>query len=119
MGLLVLMTVLNLGFEGYQRIISADLTRARILSRALENSGYFTLLTQIHIPISKAGEKKQAKLDEDSPAYYEAGLPVVSFRLTDEIKSKYPNLKQAWIQSQLRGIGWIVPKYVKQPEPLT
>jgi glutamate decarboxylase len=40
------------------------------------------------------------------------GLPVVSFRFTDEIKAKYPNVKQAWIQLQLRGIGWIVPKYV-------
>jgi glutamate decarboxylase len=38
------------------------------------------------------------------------GLPVVSFRFTDEIKKKFPNVKQAWVQLQLRGIGWIVPK---------
>lgn len=40
------------------------------------------------------------------------GLPVVSFRFTDEIKKQFPGVKQAWVQLQLRGIGWIVPKSV-------
>jgi glutamate decarboxylase len=34
---------LNLGFEGYRRIAQADLTNARLLSRALEGSGYYTV----------------------------------------------------------------------------
>lgn len=42
--------------------------------------------------------------------YYHEGLPVVSFRFTDEFKAQNPNLQQAWIQSQLRYYGWIVPK---------
>lgn len=41
---------------------------------------------------------------------YEEGLPVVAFRFSDEVRKNYPDVKQAWIQSQLRGHGWIVPK---------
>lgn len=34
---------LNLGFDGYRRIAQADLANARMLSRALEGSGYYTV----------------------------------------------------------------------------
>jgi len=34
---------LNLGFDGYRRIAQADLANARLLSRALEGSGYYTV----------------------------------------------------------------------------
>jgi glutamate decarboxylase len=47
---------------------------------------------------------------EDDAEYYAEGLPVVSFRFTDKIKAEYPDVKQAWVQEQLRAIGWIVPK---------
>lgn len=104
---------LNLGYEGYRRVISADFVKARVLSRALENSGYFTLLSNSHIPVkaeSISEKAKGLKITDSMPEYYTPGLPVVSFRFTDDIKKKYPGLKQAWVQSQLRGIGWIVPK---------
>ena len=39
---------LNLGFEGYRNIALSDLKNARTLSRALERSGYFTVLSDIH-----------------------------------------------------------------------
>lgn len=103
-----------------------NLAKARLLSRALENSGYFTVLSNIHRPKS-AGDAAQAivpglseavgklvkgekPITEDDAAQYQEGLPVVSFRFTDEIKGEYPNVKQAWVQEQLRTIGWIVPK---------
>lgn len=105
---------INLGMDGYRRVVSADLVRARILSRALEKTGYFTILSNIHIPAkpdSIVGKARHGlQLDDDMPGYYTPGLPVVSFRFTDEIKAKYPKLNQAWVQSQLRAIGWIVPK---------
>lgn len=105
---------INLGMEGYKRVVAADLVKARVLSRALERSGYFVCLSNIHTPVSPDTLLGKAahdlKLDDDEPEYYIPGLPVVSFRFTDEIKQKYPHLKQAWVQSQLRGIGWIVPK---------
>lgn len=101
---------LNLGFSGYRRVIHADLTKARILSRALEKSGLFTILSEIHIPVDNPKTK-----DDTDPTYYRPGLPVVSFRFTDEIKAKYPHVQQRWVQEQLRAIGWIVPNYALPP----
>lgn len=123
--LLTDISVLNLGFAGYRRIMQNDLTKARLLSRALEHSGYYTVLSQIHKPkptgaaagavagaidSAKAAVGGHSSYTEEDAEYYMEGLPVVSFRFTDEIKQKYPNVKQAWVQLQLRGIGWIVPK---------
>lgn len=98
-----------------------DLTKARLVSRALENSGYYKVLSQIHKPkptgaidaLNSAAKSVAAghmPFTEEDAEYYMEGLPVVSFRFTDEIKAKFPNVKQAWVQLQLRGIGWIVPK---------
>jgi len=140
---------LNLGFAGYRRIMQNNLSKARLVSRALENSGYFTVLSNIHKPLptgtmpsvaavtdaitNKASSilKGKTEFNEEDAGkhplrqslivivayvvayvieFYEAGLPVVSFRFTDEIKQQYPNVKQQWVQLQLRGIGWIVPK---------
>ncbi|KAF5364790.1 hypothetical protein D9758_009317 [Tetrapyrgos nigripes] len=95
---------LNLGFEGYRRIATKDLRNARLLSRALENLGWFKVLSNIHRPLP-------GKDTDDDPESYESGLPVVSFMLSDDFKSKYPHVKQVWIQSLLRGKGWIVPNY--------
>lgn len=69
---------LNLGFEGYKQIASKDLRNARLLSRALEST-YFTVLSNIHVPVKKnllvaLGSKN------DNPEFYEVGLPVVAFR---------------------------------------
>lgn len=105
-----------------------NLAKARTLSRALENSGYYTCLSQIHVPkvpapssaaqtISNAAGQLEGlikgskeEIDETDARYYTPGLPVVSFRFSDKFKQQYPGIKQAWIQLQLRGIGWIVPK---------
>ena len=133
--------VLNLGFSGYRRIMQNNLSKARLVSRALESSGYFICLSNIHRPKSSGtvpsvaavtdvlankaksvlkGKTEFNEEDVSSPRrlalkflqaeFYQEGLPVVSFRFTDEIKKQYPNVKQQWIQLQLRGIGWIVPK---------
>ncbi|KIR57851.1 glutamate decarboxylase [Cryptococcus bacillisporus CA1873] len=128
-------TFLNLGFDGYKRVIDKDLTVARLISRALEHSGYFTCLSQIHHPKALSETTSSAEHSNIVPAianaantvlhgkaptvddaeYYCEGLPVVSFMFTDEIKKKYPNVKQAWVQMQLRSIGWIVPNYPLAP----
>lgn len=96
---------INLGYEGYRRIMSANLTKSRILSRALEDSGYFTVVSQIHLP-----KKGAESLSDDDPNKYLQGLPVVGFRFTDEVYKKYPEVKQMWLQNQLRQVSWIVPK---------
>jgi len=97
---------LNLGFEGYKKIAYKDLRNARLLSRALEKT-YFTVLSDVHRPIAKSNTSN----DIDNPECYEAGLPVVAFKLSDEYKKENPQVKQVWIQTMLKTKGWIVPNY--------
>ncbi|KAJ3868004.1 glutamate decarboxylase [Lentinula novae-zelandiae] len=94
---------LNLGFEGYRKIAIKDLRNARLLSRALENT-YFKVLSNIHRVLPGRDE-------DDDPESYEPGLPVVSFKLSDDFIEKYPHVQQVWVQSMLRTKGWIVPNY--------
>ncbi|KAF8605688.1 glutamate decarboxylase [Ceratobasidium sp. AG-I] len=112
---------LNLGFEGYRRIAQSDLRNARLLSRALELSGYFTVLSNIHKPLGTTKGLAQTVsdtltgVDEDEAEFYERGLPVVSFRFSDNFRAENPNVKQEWIQSLLRAKQWIVPNYALPP----
>ncbi|KAG9088554.1 hypothetical protein FRC06_001975 [Ceratobasidium sp. 370] len=112
---------LNLGFDGYRRIALADLRNARILSRALEMSGYYTCLSNIHKPLGTTKGLTQtlteavSGVNEDDAEYYERGLPVVSFRFSEKFKQENPNVRQEWVQSLLRAKQWIVPNYSLPP----
>jgi len=113
---------LNLGWEGYSRIARVDLANARTLSRALEGSGYYKVVSEIHdvhqdetTGVAHAISKAVEKVDEESPAFYKKGLPVVSFRFSDKFKADYPHVKQEWIQNLLRIKQWIVPNYALPP----
>ena len=48
--------------------------------------------------------------------HYEPGLPVVAFRFSEAYRTKYPDIKQKWIQTLLRSKGWIVPNYELAPD---
>jgi len=108
---------LSLGHAGYRQTMNANLQNARLLSRALELSGMFTLLSEIHRPLSE--EQKRAhnitSTDPNDAQLYTPGLPVVSFRWTDEFRREHPNLQQHWMQTLLRVRGWIVPNYELSP----
>ncbi|KAH6891904.1 glutamate decarboxylase [Coprinopsis sp. MPI-PUGE-AT-0042] len=102
---------LNLGFDGYKKIAWKDLRNARMLSKALDGT-YFTVLSNIHKPISTAeGDSSPNNHHNGSPEGYEPGLPVVAFRLSDKFKEEYPHVKQVWVSHLLRTKGWIVPNY--------
>lgn len=108
--------LLHLGFEGYRNIALADLTNARMLSRALERTGFYHVLSDIHRPpggLSASSQKIDDELDVES---YEPGLPVVSFRFSDDFQKNHPDIKQKWIQTLLRSKGWIVPNYELAPD---
>jgi len=47
------------------------------------------------VPIIRHGTEN---LDSDNPEDYEPGLPVVSFRLSDEFVKENPKVQQRWIQ---------------------
>jgi hypothetical protein len=54
-------------------------------------------------------------LDVDDPERYIPGLPVVSFRFTDDFKKDNPHIKQAAVSTLLRVKGWILPNYPLPP----
>jgi glutamate decarboxylase len=101
---------LSLGFEGYRNIALSDLKNARTLSRALEKTGFFTVLSDIHRP------KSSHSGDENDVEQYEEGLPVVAFRFSDDFQKKHPDIRQKWVQTLLRTKGWIVPNYDLAPD---
>ena len=116
----------NLGHEGYRKIGLADMKNARVLSRALEKTGYYTVLSDIHRAI---GARDAVGIDSDEievsvwmltdtlidahshPQDYEPGLPVVAFRFSDALKEKNPEIQQKWIQTLLRAKGWFVASF--------
>jgi Pyridoxal-dependent decarboxylase conserved domain len=54
--------LIHLGFEGYRAIALDDLRNSRLLSRALEKSEYYTVLSDIH---RKAGDQNVVGIDDD------------------------------------------------------
>ncbi|KAG1883197.1 pyridoxal phosphate-dependent transferase [Suillus subluteus] len=109
---------IHLGFEGYRAVAKDDLENARLLSRALEKSGWYTVLSEIHRPKSEDILQKNAHndFDEENIENYEEGLPVVAFRFSDSFQGSYPDIQQKWIQILLRAKGWIVPNYELAPD---
>ncbi|KAA1471234.1 glutamate decarboxylase [Dentipellis sp. KUC8613] len=111
---------LHLGFQGYRNVALSDLKNARTLSRALEHSGYYTVLSDIHRPVEGSAitdvAKRAVGFDESDVENYQPGLPVVSFRFSDEFKAEHPDVEQKWIQTLLRSKGWIVPNYELAPD---
>jgi glutamate decarboxylase len=111
---------LNLGWEGYARIARVDLANARALSRALEASGYYKVVSEIHEKytdnLASSLAHAVGTADESDPLYYQKGLPVVAFQFSDALKQEYPHCKQEWIQNLLRIKGWIVPNYALPPD---
>ncbi|KAK9490718.1 pyridoxal phosphate-dependent transferase [Lipomyces doorenjongii] len=107
---------IHLGQAGYRRIQRNALANARLLSNVLESTGYFTCLSEIH---RKKGLHKYVPGivdDSDDPEHYNAGLPVVAWRLSDDFKKNYPHVKQASISTMLRVKGYIIPNYPLPPD---
>jgi glutamate decarboxylase len=77
---------LRLGFAGYQRVLDRLARNARWLSKGLEKTGRFAMLSDDH------------------------GLPVVCFSLVDG-----QNFTVFDLSAKLRERGWIVPAYHMAP----
>ncbi|KAJ1929231.1 glutamate decarboxylase gad1 [Tieghemiomyces parasiticus] len=135
---------IRLGREGYKRIHTDSLSNARLLSRSLEATGVFELLSDIHrsrgetyhglLKQAREAGKGQSVNDIQSLGgefqagqqgsvdgvdgelvFYNAGLPVVTFKFTDAFQKEYPTVTQAAISLLLRVKGWIVPNYELPP----
>lgn len=105
--------LIRLGFGGYREIVENCLANARLLSKALERTGWFVCVSDIH---RKKGEfhyhglkEIQAHREGETSADYNAGLPVVAFRFSDEFKAEYPHVKQESVSLLLRSKQYIIP----------
>ncbi|KAI0439085.1 pyridoxal phosphate-dependent transferase [Xylaria telfairii] len=113
--------LIHLGFKGYREIMENCLTNARLLSKSLEATGWYTCVSEIHRPKSGAAGiiagAKQAVIggEGETSADYMAGLPVVSFRLSDEFTQEFPGVKQEYVSLLMRARQWIIPNYALPP----
>ncbi|KAL1960484.1 hypothetical protein VTO42DRAFT_7783 [Malbranchea cinnamomea] len=112
--------LIHLGSSGYREIIENCLANARLLSKALERTGWFVCLSDIH---RKKGDHRYHGSKEIHPyregetsADYNAGLPVVAFCFSDEFRQKYPHVKQESISLLLRSKQYIIPNYPLPPK---
>lgn len=106
--------LLSLGREGYTKIFENCLTNARILSKFLEDSKYFKVLSVIHKPALPYTYSKEAKkvFNEN----FQPGLPVVAFAFSDDFVKEYPEIPQSILSLLLRNKGLIVPNYRLPPD---
>ncbi|KAI1092813.1 glutamate decarboxylase [Rostrohypoxylon terebratum] len=113
--------LIHLGFNGYREIMENCLRNARLLSKSLEATGWYTCVSDIHRNASAAkgvvSTTKHARVGEEreTSADYVAGLPVVSFRLTDEFRKEFPHIKQESVSLLMRARQWIIPNYALPP----
>jgi glutamate decarboxylase len=95
------------------------LANARLLSKSLEATGWYECVSDIHrkkgvFDFTSVQEKVFGKEDETS-ADYNAGLPVVAFRFSDDFEKQYPHIKQEAVSKLLRVRQYIIPNYPLPP----
>ena len=113
--------LIHLGFEGFRSIMENCLSNARLLSKALEKTGWYTCVSDIHRKkgdhVFKGANEVMYGSDEETSADYNAGLPVVAFRLSDDFKKDYPHVKQESVSTLLRVKQYIIPSTFLLPKP--
>jgi glutamate decarboxylase len=111
--------LIHLGFNGYQQIMENCMSNARLLSKSLEATGWYTCVSDIHRKKGehtfKGAKEKVLEEEDETSADYNAGLPVVAFRFSDEFKQEFPHLKQDTISNLLRAKQYIIPNYPLPP----
>lgn len=105
--------LIRLGFTGYRDVMETCIANARLLSKALERTGWFVCVSDIHRKKGefyhmKKGQIEPHKEDETS-ADYNPGLPVVAFRFSDKFQENYPHVKQESVSLLLRAKQYIIP----------
>ncbi|KAK4057369.1 glutamate decarboxylase gad1 [Microbotryomycetes sp. JL221] len=104
--------LVKLGFEGYRECSLRNASNARLLARALENTQYYEVVSDLHKSI-KGGSSSVAS---DNIEDYPPSLPVVAFKFSNQFKQQNPNVQQKSIQTLLRSRSWIVPNYELPPD---
>lgn len=101
----------HLGFTGFREVMENALANARLLSRALESTGWYRCVSEIHRKKGVYSFEKGAKpyTEGETSADYNAGLPVVAFTFTEDFKKQYPHIKQVSVSNLLRAKQYIIP----------
>ncbi|KAJ1724987.1 glutamate decarboxylase gad1 [Coemansia erecta] len=126
---------LRYGRTGYGRIMNACMLHARLLSVALEATGIYACVSDIHRPRGTLGYSEETRLAASDlfaetvaagegksgadPAVnleFNDGLPEVAFCFTEWFRQKHPGASQAVVSTLLRVRGWIVPNYPLPPD---
>ena len=112
--------LIHLGFNGFRAIMENCMANARLLSKSLEATGWYECVSDIHRPKGqyKLGNFKEIQFNKEgeSSADYNAGLPVVAFRLSDPFQKDFPHVKQETISTLLRAKQYIIPNYPLPPK---
>lgn len=99
------------------------LRNARLLSKALEATGWYECVSDIHRPKGQHEYKGKLDLDHEdegvSSADFNAGLPVVAFHFTEDFKKQYPHIKQESVSTLMRVKQYIIPSMQKKAESVT
>ncbi|KAF8864686.1 glutamate decarboxylase [Acephala macrosclerotiorum] len=90
--------LIHLGFKGYQQIMENCMSNARLLSKSLEATGWYTCVSDIH---RKKG------------VYTFGGVKEAVF--SDELKKEFPHIKQVNVSNLLRAKQYIIPNYPLPP----
>ncbi|KAI9744505.1 MAG: hypothetical protein M1818_002034 [Claussenomyces sp. TS43310] len=111
--------LIHLGFKGYRQIMENCMANARLLSKSLEATGWYTCVSDIHRQkgehVFKGAKEAVFGKDDETSADYNPGLPVVAFRFSDDFKQEYPHLKQETVSNLLRAKQYIIPNYPLPP----
>ena len=96
------------------------LSNARLLSKSLEATGWYTCVSDVHRHKGHHTQQDPKEIqfykDGETSADYNAGLPVVAFRLSDQFKKDYGHVKQESISLLLRAKQYIIPNYPLPPK---
>ncbi|ODV92708.1 hypothetical protein CANCADRAFT_90990 [Tortispora caseinolytica NRRL Y-17796] len=106
---------LTLGREGFKYTHSSSMSNARLLSRLLELSGYFEVVSDIHRKKGDFNTEPKNFFTSDEATDFNYGLPVVAFKLSKKLKADAPYLQQEMISQLLRAKGYIIPNYPLPP----
>ena len=111
--------LIHLGFNGFRSIMENAMANARLLSKSLEATGWYVCVSDIHrkkgVFNFKGVQETVFGKDDETSADYNAGLPVVAFRFSDEFKKDYPHIKQEAVSKLLRVRQYIIPNYPLPP----
>lgn len=94
------------------------LANARLLSKSLEATGWYICVSDIHRKkgvFDYQGSNDSWSKENETSADFNAGLPVVAFRLSDSFKKEYPHVKQDSVSNLLRAKQYIIPNYPLPP----